>query len=111
MTVKNVAERLGVKFYTCENLAEKRNVEGCYIGDLLSLVMSKVETDNIWITIQTNINIVAVAALTEASCVLITEGFVPDKATIEKAEEQEIIILGGDITAYEAACKLSQMGV
>ncbi len=111
MTVKDVAEKLGVDFYTCEDLAEKRNVEGCYIGDLLSLVMSKVEMGNIWITIQTNINIVAVAALAEASCILITDGFMPDKSTIEKAQEQEIIILGGDITAYEAAGKLSQMGI
>ncbi|MBR5614792.1 MAG: AraC family transcriptional regulator [Clostridia bacterium] len=111
MTVSEIAKELNLKFFTCEDLAAQKEAKGCYIGDLLSFAMSKVEMNNIWITIQTNVNIVAVATLAEASCILLTDGCVPDKLTIERAEEQEMIILGGDLTAYEAASKLSQLGI
>ena len=111
MTVKEIAEKLNLKYFTCEELAETKEASGCYIGDLLSFAMSKVEMNNVWITIQTNVNIVAVATLAEAACIILTDGCVPDKLAIDKATEQEMIILGGDITAYEAAAKLSQMGI
>ena len=42
------------------------NIEGVYIGDLLSIVMSKAKQNFIWITIQTHINIIAVAELLTA---------------------------------------------
>lgn len=111
MTVKEVANELNLKFYTCEDVAYSKEVHGCYIGDLLSFAMSKLDMNNAWITIQTNVNIVAVATLSEAACVIITDGCVPDKLAIDKANEQELIILGGDLTAYEAAKKLAQMGI
>lgn len=83
--------------------SEEKEVSGCYIGDLLSLAMSKVAKDNIWITIQSNINIVAVATLTEAGCVVICEGFEPDAGVIQRAERENITILSSQMSAYEIA--------
>lgn len=111
MNVLELAKKYGFKIYTDEKVAEKREIEGCYIGDLLSLAMAKVETDNIWITIQTNLNTVAVASLADAACILIVDGFVPDKNTLEKAAEQEIVILNTEMSAYEAAKKLMECGI
>ena len=99
---------------TCKELCEKingrilsgngeRELKGCYIGDLLSLAMSKVEEDNLWITIQSNINIVAVASLTDAGCVLICDGFSPDEDALKKAIEEEIVIMTSEKSAYELA--------
>ena len=110
MTVREVAEKLGLKFYSGENFADK-NAKGCYIGDLLSLAMSKVQMDYVWITIQTNVNIVAVASLADAGCIILADGCVPDEKTVERAKEQEIIILGSELSAYELAVKLSEMGI
>ena len=45
-------------------------IEGVYIGDLLSIVMSKAKKNYAWITIQTHINIVAVAELLELACII-----------------------------------------
>ena len=86
-------------------------ISGCYIGDLLSLAMSKVTAENVWITIQTNVNVVAVASLAEASCVIVADGCIPDEKTIEKAKEQDVILLGGEISAFDAAVRLSEMGI
>jgi hypothetical protein len=64
MNVLEFAKKYDFKVFTDEKVAEKREIKGCYIGDLLSLAMAKVEEDNVWITIQTNLNIVAVASFT-----------------------------------------------
>ncbi len=110
MTVAEIVNELDLRVYAGENL-EKKTAKGCYIGDLLSLAMSKVEMNNAWITIQTNVNIVAVASLAEAACVILVDGCVPDEKTVEKAKEQDIAILGGEISAYNAAVKLAGMGI
>lgn len=111
MTVSKIAEAVGAKVYTSAEKANTREVKGCYIGDLLSLVMSRAECDNIWITIQTNVNIVAVATLTDVSCIFIAEGFEPDENTVKRAEEQGVMIIGGEVSAYQAAAKLVELGI
>lgn len=110
MTVKNIADKLNLNFYAGEELSDK-TAKCCYIGDLLSLAMSKVQADYVWITIQTNVNIVAVASLADAACIILADGCVPDEKTVERAKEQDVIILGGEISAYEAAVKLAELGI
>ncbi|MBR3792196.1 MAG: AraC family transcriptional regulator [Clostridia bacterium] len=87
---------------------EQREIRGCYIGDLLSLAMSRIQKDNAWITIQSNINIVAVASLMEAGCIIICDGFSPDDGVIQRADIQEVTILRTELSAYEVAKILSK---
>ncbi len=110
MKVSELADKLGCTI-ECGAAGADRDVCGCYIGDLLSLAMSKVQKDNVWITIQSNINIAAVASLTEAACIIICEGFSPDENTAEKAESEEIPILVSDKSAYELAARLAGLGI
>ena len=110
MTVKDIANKLNLKFYAGEELAHK-TAKGCYVGDLLSLAMSKVQANYVWITIQTNVNIVAVASLADAACIILADGCIPDEKTVERAAEQDIIILGGEISAFDAAVKLAELGI
>ncbi len=111
MTVMQLVKKLELKVYTGEDFLDKKNVCGCFIGDLLSLAMSKTEADNVWVTIQTNVNIVAVASLTDCACVIVAEGFSPDDATISSAQEQGVIILGSELSVYDVAKKLAELNV
>ena len=111
MTVRQLAEELGFKIYTDEKAADEKSVCGCFIGDLLSLAMSNVEAENVWVTIQTNVNIVAVASLTDCACVVVAEGFCPDEAAINAANEQDVILLGGGLSAYAIAKRLAELGI
>lgn len=108
MKVKELAEKIGGSIVCTEGEGE---IKGCYIGDLLSLAMSRVQKGNAWITIQTNINIAAVATLTEAGCIIICDGFLPDDNTKERAEEENIPIITSDKSAYELAAILSGCGI
>ena len=100
MLIKELTEKYGFEFLCGDS---DKDIHGCYIGDLLSLAMSKVQKDNIWLTIQSNINIVAVASLTEAGCITICEGFSPDEGVIERAKQENITIIKTDKSAYEIA--------
>ncbi len=111
MTVSELAVKFEFKIYTGEDLAKERCVSGCYIGDLLSLAMSKVQINSIWITIQTNVNIVAVSSLADGACIIIADGFAPDEAALKKAKEQGVIILGSELSAYDIAKKLAESGI
>ncbi|WP_352418822.1 AraC family transcriptional regulator [Proteiniborus sp.] len=88
-----------------------RQVEGIYIGDLLSIVMSKAQQNFLWITIQTHINIIAVATLVDLTGIIIVEGMEIEKDTIDKAMEVGIPLFKTNLSAYEIACKLREIGV
>ena len=86
-----------------------RTVNGVYIGDLLSWVMSSCESDNIWITIMSNINVIAVASLTDASAVLLAEGVTLEDDVLAQAQKKGINVLCTEKTAYEAALTLAEL--
>lgn len=85
-----------------------REYSGVYISDLLSWVMAKLQPGNVWITIQTHVNIVAVALLGEAACIIIPEDAEIDENTIEKANEEGIPLLRSPLTAYELALRIKE---
>jgi predicted transcriptional regulator len=82
-----------------------------YASDLLSCVMAGAKKDGIWITLQAHVNIVAVAALLDLSAVIITEGAAPDPAILNKANEQDVILLQTKEPTYVVAGKLWEMGL
>ena len=110
MNVSELSEKLNIKFAAGAD-GEANDITGCYIGDLLSLAMARVEEGTVWITIQTNINIIAVASLQDAACIIIADGFSPDENTAAKANEEGIPILTTEKSAYEIAKALAEMGV
>lgn len=85
-----------------------KEIGSVYIGDLLSWVMSHSEQNCAWITVQTHINIVAVAVLLEMSCIILPEGCTPDEDTQKKALEENIPLLVSPWTAYNIACFLKE---
>lgn len=87
----------------------EREINGVYIGDLLSWVMGKAQYDNVWITIMSNINVIAVASLSDVSCVLLAEDVTLDDDVLSTAKQKGINILSTPMSAYDAAIKLSGM--
>ena len=88
-----------------------REVEGVYIGDLLSWVMGRAQSGNVWLTIMSNLNIAAVATLSDVSCILLCEGVTLDENVRNTAETKGINVLTTEMTAYEAAKRLAELGL
>lgn len=87
----------------------EREINGVYIGDLLSWVMGRAEADNIWITIMSNINVIAVASLSDVSCVLLAEDVTLDDEVLATAKTKGINVISTPLSAYDAAIKISEM--
>lgn len=85
----------------------EREIDGVYIGDLLSWVMGRAQMDNAWITIMTNVNVIAVASLADTSCVILAEGAAMPEELIQTAEEKDINILSSSEPIYETTLKLA----
>lgn len=107
MKVSEVKDRLNLHAVILPE--PEREVNGVYIGDLLSFVMGRAHEGNIWITIMSNINVMAVATLVNTSCILLAEGVSLDDEVIKTAKEKGINILSTDKTAYEIAVEISKL--
>jgi len=110
VTVADIVKNFGLQTRAGrERLLEE--VTGGYASDLLSDVIAHSRKGNIWITIQTHPNIVAVATMKELAGIILAGGREPDADTIQKAEEEEIPILISPLFTFELAGKLYQMGI
>ena len=87
------------------------NVSGAYSSDLLSDVIANSKKENIWITMQIHVNIIAVASLKELSAIIVVMNKEVDKDTIERADKENIPILKTDLTAYQIGGKLYEYGI
>jgi hypothetical protein len=110
MTLQEIAEKLNLKPVSgSERLSEQ--VGGGYVSDLLSDVMAHAQTGDIWITLQIHPNIVAVATLKEIAAVVIIGGREPEAETLAKARAENVPVLLTDLSAFEIAGRLYQMGI
>ncbi len=111
MKLSTIIEELELEIVTGETGIRNIEIEGVYIGDLLSLVMAKAKHDEIWITIQTHINVVAISDLLDLGAILIAENMEIDEDTIEKALDMEKVVLKSKLPAFELACRLHDLGM
>ena len=108
MTVAEIANKLNMEIVTAKSSAE-RQVSGVYICDLLSWVISHANDDDLWITVLTNLNTVAVAVLANVSCVVIPESIQIETSTLEKAEEEGVIMLRSELSSYDICTKVYEL--
>jgi len=108
MKLKEIIEKLQLKVLTGqENLSAE--VTGGYTSDLLSDVIANSKQGNLWITLQTHQNIIAVAKLKDLSGIIIVNNREPDEDTLGKAKEENVPLLGSEEIAFEVSGKLYEL--
>lgn len=103
MTIRDMAERFGLRIYSGDAARLDTAVSGGYCGDLLSWVMSRAPENGVWLTIMSNVNVAAVLELSGAACVVLCEGVTPDEALLSRARAQGLALLGTDASAFALA--------
>ena len=111
MLAKELARVLGVELLHPEMAEREMEIEGCYICDLLSNVMGQAKTGQLWLTVMTNINIVAVAQLLDLSGIVLLEGHLPAEDVLEKAAAEGIPVFSSQESAYDVAARFHQSGL
>ncbi len=110
MDIATLTERLPLKVLS-GNEKLHRSVSSVYCCDMLSRVMVGALKDAALITVQTHMNVVAVASLIEIACIILPEGLGAEIDVIDMATKEGIPILSSELTAYEIAGKLYEMGI
>lgn len=100
MTVKELANILGAT--TVAESDFEREINGGYAGDLLSFVMGRAMPDCAWYTIMTNVNVCAVATLTDCAVVVICEDCTPDEMLVSRAKSQGINVIATSLDMHSA---------
>ena len=106
MNLSELCESLSLKVINGD--VDSVQWDGVYVGDLLSRAMSHVHESNLWITIMSNSNVIAVASLTEAAAVILAEGveLLPD--AMKAAVDNEVVILSTTDSVYDLCQKIGE---
>lgn len=107
LKVSDVVGQLGLDVKVQGDL--DKEVTGCYISDLLSDVMAHSKAGELWITLQTHPNIVAVAVINGISAIIITNGRSPEPDTAKKAEAEHVTIMNTASATFDTAGLLYNM--
>ncbi|MGC9358921.1 MAG: DRTGG domain-containing protein [Anaerolineae bacterium] len=86
-------------------------VTGGYASDLLSCVMASARKGNAWVTLQAHMNVIAIAALLELACVIITEGATLEADAMARAKERGVVVLYTERGTFETVAELAALGV
>jgi hypothetical protein len=81
------------------------------VGDLLSFVMGGDSDEAAWITIQTHLNVAAVAVLKEIPIIIIASGRVPAADLAARCTEENITLVTSPSSIFDTCVALGQLGL
>jgi len=105
MKLREIVEKLQLQVLMGQERLDTE-VTGGYTSDLLSDVMANSKGKNLWITLQTHENIVAVAKLRDLAGIIIINNRKPDEQTLQRAKDEKVTLLASGDTAFRVSGKL-----
>lgn len=108
MKVNEMAEKCGWTLLSGKD-GINNEIDGCYVGDLLSWVMGRAQEGNLWFTVMGNVNAIAVATLAETSAIVLTESSVLDADAKMRSEAQGIPVYSTAENTYQAVIKAYEL--
>jgi predicted transcriptional regulator len=110
MRVRQIVNALGLSV-VAGRAALDAEVTGGYAADLLSCAMAGASAGNLWVTLQSHLNVVAVASLGDLAGVIITEGQQIGPDAVAKADEVNLPVLSTSLSTYQVVGRLWELGI
>ena len=110
MRLIDLVESLGLRV---EMAGDSLNVEvtGGYASDLMSDVLANASAGELWVTLQTHQNVVAVASMKELAGIVLVAGREPQEETLVKAQEEGVPVMVSALSAFELVGRLYELGL
>lgn len=105
MKVSDLVKKYNLKIFSGKEGLDNK-ISGGYVSDLLSDVMGNAAENEVWITLQTHQNVMAIASLKDLAAVILVKGLEPDEDTLEHSNEEGVPLLGTSMQTFEMAGKL-----
>lgn len=100
MTVAELMKEIDGTLCAAQTPVDREVLSGC-VCDLLSYVMAHAKKGSAWVTVQTHINVVAVAELLDLACVILPEGMAAEKTMLAKAQEIGLPVISSPKCAFD----------
>ena len=71
--------------------------------------MGNADAGNVWITLQTHKNVMAVASLKEMACIILVKNLAANEDTLNQSNEEEIPILQTSMSTYEVTGRVYEL--
>jgi hypothetical protein len=110
MKLRDIVEKLDLEVKSGEAGLDRDVICG-YVSDLMSDVIAHTEKGDLWVTLQTHLNIVAVASMKELAGVVLINGRQPEAETLKRAVQEGITILVSALPAFEVVGRLYGLGI
>jgi hypothetical protein len=108
MKVSQIADKLGMKAL---NEFRDREVEGVYISDMVSDIITGPKANSILITLQTNKSIIAAANLVDVAAIIFARNKKPEEDVVALAAKAGIGLFVTDLDTWSFAMKLAEFGL
>ncbi len=108
MKVKELVKELDLKIFGgAEGLTN--DFDGGYVSDLLSDVMGNADANQVWLTLQTHKNVMAIASLKDLAAIILISGHEPEADTLAQSNEEGIPLLGTHMSTFETAGRMYEL--
>lgn len=109
MNVREIIEKLGARVASPGD--GERSLSRATVGDLLSFVMGNCPEEAAWITIQTHVNVAAVAVLKDIPLIIIASGRPSSPELAERCREENIALVESGSSSFDLSGKLFELGL
>jgi hypothetical protein len=108
MKVSELVAQLRLKVWD-GNRCPDREITGGYTSDLLSDVIGHARAGNVWMTLQTHKNVMAIATLKDLAAVVLVKGYEPEADMLAQSMIEEIPVLGTEDETFEISGKIYKL--
>ncbi len=110
MNLREITQKLELEVKAGDRSLSKE-LRGGYASDLISDVIANAQEGDLWITLQTHHNTVAVASMKGLAAIVLVNGRQPEADTLQKAREENVPLLVSDLPAFELIGRLHGLGL
>jgi hypothetical protein len=108
MKVSELAEKTGLDSL---NEFKDRDIEGVYISDMVSDIITGAKANGVLVTLQTHKSLIAAANLVDVAAVVFVRGKKPADDVVELATKAGIGLFVSDVDTWSFATKLNELGI
>ena len=90
---------------------DDRAVEGVYISDMVSDIITGAKANSVLVTLQTHKSVIAAANLVDIAAVVFVRGKTPSEDVVQLAKNVGIALFITDTDTWSFAVRLNEMGV
>lgn len=110
MKIAEIAELVCGKILTKDYKASL-DVQGAFVGDLMSDVLSTIKPEAVLITGLNHPQVIRTALIADASMVIIARGKTPTSEMIELAENEHMPLISSPLGLFEISSRLAEKNI